>query len=463
MVAGTTGSGKSKVLESWCLALACRWPPSRINFIFLDFKGGSAFRILHRLPHTVGFVSDLDVRHAARALHAIAAELHRRERLVARIRGADINDLDEPPPRLIVVIDEFQALKQRLPDYMNRLNSLASLGRSLGMHLIVCTQNPLGQVGMDMKANIGLNICLRVRDPLQSTELIAVPDAAALSPRIPGLAIAYDGEQRTLFRCAMPDSPSLLTEACIRAAQAMDSDPAALFSPPLPDTVGVWRNLVHDDVPYDARENGPHVIGPHVILLGLADTGVTLERCLLTPDCGNIAIVGGPSRGKTAVLGLFAEQLCAGRRTAVRLTTQRGNDYTTRTLTSTNITGEPDVSIWLVDDADALLDPLSTDPLHRKFMDALASRSSIVVFTLRSARHLRYPDHCTARILFPTGDHAADMVMGIDSRTARAFDDESILLPGRAVLARSGTCTMVQCCTPMSPLSEIPHQTAENP
>ncbi|RIY24149.1 cell division protein FtsK, partial [Gardnerella vaginalis] len=59
--------------------------------------------------------------------------------------------------------DEFHALKNQLPDYMNRLIRIASVGRSLGMHLIACTQNPMAQVNADMKANMSINICLRVR------------------------------------------------------------------------------------------------------------------------------------------------------------------------------------------------------------------------------------------------------------------------------------------------------------
>ena len=67
MVAGTTGSGKSELLISWCMALAIRHSPQTLHFVFLDFKGGSTFNALERLPHTVGNVCDLDLAHAVRA------------------------------------------------------------------------------------------------------------------------------------------------------------------------------------------------------------------------------------------------------------------------------------------------------------------------------------------------------------------------------------------------------------
>ena len=54
MVAGTTGSGKSELLISWCLSLAMQYSPDDLHFVFLDFKGGSTFNALEHLPHTVG-------------------------------------------------------------------------------------------------------------------------------------------------------------------------------------------------------------------------------------------------------------------------------------------------------------------------------------------------------------------------------------------------------------------------
>lgn len=162
--------------------MAVRNPPDRLHFVFLDFKGGSAFSVIERLPHTVGSVCDLDLNHAVRALRALELELRRREHLVAAERVGSIGQLQSPPPSLIVVIDEFHALNNQLPDYVDRLVRIASLGRSLGMHVIACTQNPLGQVSADMKANMALNICLRVRDGLQSIELLGDGRAASHQP-----------------------------------------------------------------------------------------------------------------------------------------------------------------------------------------------------------------------------------------------------------------------------------------
>ena len=93
IVAGTTGSGKSVLLQCWCLALAVTYPPDRLGFVFLDFKGGSALDRLAALPHVRGCVNDLDLSYASRALRALEDELSCREHLAARHHVSDIRQL----------------------------------------------------------------------------------------------------------------------------------------------------------------------------------------------------------------------------------------------------------------------------------------------------------------------------------------------------------------------------------
>ncbi|MDO4913920.1 MAG: FtsK/SpoIIIE domain-containing protein, partial [Bifidobacteriaceae bacterium] len=83
LIAGTTGSGKSILLESWCLSYATSFSPEQLQFVFLDFKGGATFSALRKLPHCVGNVSDLNISHASRALRALELELQRRETIFA--------------------------------------------------------------------------------------------------------------------------------------------------------------------------------------------------------------------------------------------------------------------------------------------------------------------------------------------------------------------------------------------
>ena len=61
-----------------------------LNFVLIDYKGGSAFADRAELPHTVGMVTDLDEHLGTRALRCLEAELHYRE---TRLRDAGASDL----------------------------------------------------------------------------------------------------------------------------------------------------------------------------------------------------------------------------------------------------------------------------------------------------------------------------------------------------------------------------------
>ncbi|PWD52399.1 hypothetical protein C8046_05925 [Serinibacter arcticus] len=180
LVAGTTGSGKSELLSSWVLALALRQPPSRLHLLLVDYKGGATFAVAAGLPHTVGLLTDLDGPASARALTTLRAELRRREALVAAAGVRDVVELDRPPARLVVVVDELRALVEESPERLLDLVRLATLGRSLGIHLVLATQRPSGVVNAQLRANVNLRICLRVLDAGDSTDVIGVADAAAL-------------------------------------------------------------------------------------------------------------------------------------------------------------------------------------------------------------------------------------------------------------------------------------------
>ena len=91
LVAGTTGAGKSELLQTLVIGLAVGHPPDEIAFLLIDYKGGAAFADCARLPHTAGLVTDLDPHLTRRALQSLNAELRRRERLFA---AAGVSDLD---------------------------------------------------------------------------------------------------------------------------------------------------------------------------------------------------------------------------------------------------------------------------------------------------------------------------------------------------------------------------------
>ncbi|GAA4357865.1 FtsK/SpoIIIE domain-containing protein [Angustibacter luteus] len=213
LVAGTTGAGKSELLLTLVTSLALGNRPDELSFVLVDYKGGAAFRRCADLPHVLGVVSDLDGHLAARALTALQAELTRRERLLAEVGAADLGAYqrwcdDEPGrpalARLVLVIDEFRLLAGELPDFLDGLVRLAAVGRSLGVHLVLATQRPAGIVTADIKANVNLRICLRVRDRVDSEDVLDAADAAVLPDGVPGRGLFRAGSKSlTAFQTAL--------------------------------------------------------------------------------------------------------------------------------------------------------------------------------------------------------------------------------------------------------------------
>ncbi len=196
LVAGTTGAGKSELLRSLVAALAARHSPERVNFVLIDYKGGSAFAGCAELPHTVGMVTDLDDHLGERALRSLEAELRYRERELRDHRASDLIEYSRlvagggaaPLPRLLVIIDEFATLAAELPDFVPSLVGIAQRGRSLGVHLILATQRPSGAVNENIRANTNLRVCLRVQTPQDSVDVIDSPAAAKIPRKQPGRA-----------------------------------------------------------------------------------------------------------------------------------------------------------------------------------------------------------------------------------------------------------------------------------
>ena len=195
LVAGTTGSGKSELLQTLIAGLALRHPPDRCSFLLVDYKGGAAFAEAATLPHTVGVVTDLDAQGTARALRSLGAELTRRERVLAAHDVVDIAGLPEDVPlaRLVIVVDEFATLAEELPEFVPGLIAIAQRGRSLGVHLVLATQRPSGVVSPEIRANCTLRICLRTTDEADSRDVLGTIDAAHLPVDLPGRAFIRTG------------------------------------------------------------------------------------------------------------------------------------------------------------------------------------------------------------------------------------------------------------------------------
>lgn len=195
LVAGTTGSGKSETLQTFILSLAMNYSPNEVAFILIDYKGGGMANVFEGLPHVAGMITnlsdetsgELDKSLTRRACSSLRSEIKRRQTIfgIYKVNHIDTysklfldGKANEPMPHLIIISDEFAELKKEQPEFIKELVSVARVGRSLGIHLILATQKPSGVVDDEIWSNSRFRICLRVQDKQDSTGMLKRPDAA---------------------------------------------------------------------------------------------------------------------------------------------------------------------------------------------------------------------------------------------------------------------------------------------
>lgn len=216
LVAGTTGSGKSEILQTYVLSMALLFHPYEVSFVIIDFKGGGMVNQFKDLPHLVGAITNIDGKEIDRSLKSIKAELKKRQRLFAEaevnhidkyIKKYKVGEVSEPLPHLILIVDEFAELKAEQPEFMKELISAARIGRSLGVHLILATQKPSGQVDDQIWSNSRFKLCLKVQDQQDSNEVLKSPLAAEIKE--PGRAYLQVGNNEIfeLFQSAYSGAP----------------------------------------------------------------------------------------------------------------------------------------------------------------------------------------------------------------------------------------------------------------
>ena len=199
LIAGTTGSGKSEFIITYILSMAINYSPDDVAFILIDYKGGGLTGAFENrttgvvLPHLVGTITNLDKAEMDRTLVSIDSEVKRRQKKFNEVKD-NLNEstidiykyqkfykegkVSDPIPHLFIISDEFAELKSQQPEFMDNLISVARIGRSLGVHLILATQKPSGVVNDQIWSNSKFKVCLKVQDEADSKEILKNPDAA---------------------------------------------------------------------------------------------------------------------------------------------------------------------------------------------------------------------------------------------------------------------------------------------
>jgi len=241
LVAGTTGSGKSETIISYLLGLCLCYRPDEINLMLVDMKGGGFIKRIGTLPHVVGSVTDVDGDENGtgaeymlkRFLNALTSEIRRRKILFNsmhvdsingyieacrnidshlnsinnKLRGENKEELSEKEmneireqakndslAHLILVVDEFTELKRFSTenndvDFIGEITTIARVGRSLGLHIILISQNIEGAITDDIRVNSKSRLCLKVATRQASKEMIG--NDLAASPTMPGNGRGY--------------------------------------------------------------------------------------------------------------------------------------------------------------------------------------------------------------------------------------------------------------------------------
>ncbi|MCH1883673.1 FtsK/SpoIIIE domain-containing protein [Agrococcus sp. ARC_14] len=291
VVGGTTGSGKSELLIAWVAAIAAGRETSDVSFLLVDFKGGASFAPLLGLAHCVGVMTDLDEAGARRAIESLRAELRRRERLLAA-QGARSIEEASGISRLVIVVDEFAAMLHELPDLHRLFVDLAARGRSLGVHLVLCTQRPAEAVRDSLLANCGIRISLRVTDEHDAVAVTGGAEAASIPLAARGRCVVRVSGGATRTAQAALASPEHL--AALVAATAGQSRAARPWREPLPESL-----------PLAAIEG-------EGIRLGLVDrpSEQLVAPVLWRPTVdGPLLAIGGAASGRTSLADLVAGQL----------------------------------------------------------------------------------------------------------------------------------------------------------
>lgn len=324
LVAGMTGSGKSETIVSYLLALTTLYSPLDLSLVIIDFKGGAMCNKFRGIPHLVGSITNLADKEIDRALKTLEAELMHRQRLLQAASDAveshDVDNIDkytrlfkagkvkEPMPHMLIVVDEFAELKAQYPEFLKKLVSAARIGRSLGIHLILATQKPAGQVSDQIWSNSKFRICLKVQTEQDSKEVIKTSVAAKLKEAGRAYLMVGNNERFQLFQSgysgaldqatAVGESQEQLSqfnatvkhiaEFCLREnIQKMPE----LFMAPLPEQIVLRPNETKGDA-------------DGTVEIGVYDDPAHKTQGVHTVPLAsnNLLVIGSSQMGKTSLL-----------------------------------------------------------------------------------------------------------------------------------------------------------------
>lgn len=415
VVTGMTGAGKSELLVTWVLALCATYRTDDVSFLLADFKGGTSFDALAALPHVTGVITDLDTRVARRAIESLRAEIRHREAVLARAGARDVAEVDLA--RLVIVVDEFAALRETQPEFEALFADIAARGRALGLHLVLGTQRATGAVREGLMANCPLRISLRVADRLDSRAVIGTDDAADL----PG---DEAGRGRAMIRRGADAHPHRVrialsgSDDLVFAGHDAGAPPRAPWLPALAPAIAL------DAVRGDADG----------IVLGIVDDPEHQRQSPWRLDAAarGLLVVGGAGAGKSTALRTVAAQVPVATRIWIGADPEQAWDALSRA------TAAPPGTTVLIDDLDLVVARFPDDharaageAIERLIREAGSRGLRIVAAAHRLTGVAgRAADLFPHRLILATAGRAEHVAAGGDAADHALCTD-----PGRGVIA----------------------------
>jgi S-DNA-T family DNA segregation ATPase FtsK/SpoIIIE len=186
LIAGSTGSGKSVLMQNIILGIACTNTTSQAKIVLIDPKQGVDYFAFEGLPHLQGGIVDAQET-AIQRLNELISEMNRRYTVLKQNKVSNIFDLNKKPtaterfPFLWVIHDEFaewmmtEDYAAAVSDIVGRLGVKA---RAAGISLVFAAQRPdVNVMPMQLRANLGNRLVLRVDS--EGTSEIALGEKGA--------------------------------------------------------------------------------------------------------------------------------------------------------------------------------------------------------------------------------------------------------------------------------------------
>jgi len=173
LIGGSTGSGKTVLLHNIICYTAWNYSPDEVQFILLDYKEGTEFKVYENLPHTKVLSINSEREYGISVLEYISLEIERRGKEFKKFNAQNIAKYRENSkqnlPRLLIIIDEFQVLlsgDMKTSTFVSKaLDDIGRRGRSFGINLILSSQSLSGVDITQTLSHLGLRIALKLNTP----------------------------------------------------------------------------------------------------------------------------------------------------------------------------------------------------------------------------------------------------------------------------------------------------------